>query len=244
MNRNNILVSVVIPSFNRYKFLVNAVKSVLEQDISEIEIIIVNDGSTDFDYFNNDLRQSDLIQWIDLDQNRKLNYKSGPANIASVRNVGIEKAKGEYIAFLDDDDIWMANKLKSQLLKMEKTNTFFSSTDGYFGYGEFSPSNSYEKYNQEKYFKEIKKKYKKTDYKFLKTFPQFFSKDFLKVHNCVVTSSVIISKDLLIKVGGFNEVNWAEDYECWLRILDFTNLLYISDPLFYYDGSHGNGRLY
>jgi len=244
VNFDNIKVSVIIPTFNRYKYLLNAFQSIKNQDFENLEVIIVNDGSTDVAYSTSELKKLNFVKWIELDEDRKKNYQYGPANIASLRNIGISHASGNYVAFLDDDDLWLKGKLQKQISTMEKNGIYFSSTDGYFGLGEYSEGRKYMLYNKQKFYKDIKKKYKKTEFNFKKAFPSNFSLEFLKVHNCIITSSVVVSLDLLKKVGGFKIVSWAEDYDCWLRILEHTDLLYIDEPLFYYDGNHGDGRLY
>ena len=68
--------------------------------------------------------------------------------------------------------------------------------------------------------------------------------DFLKIHNCIVTSSVVIEKKLFDSFGGFRNIPGAEDYDCWLGLLTRTDLIYINKPLFYYDGLHGDGKNY
>ena len=97
-------VSVIIPTFNRSNFIIEALESIFIQEYFPLEIIIVDDGSTD------DTKKVlkpylDRIQYI-YQENKGL----GPA-----RNRGIEKATGEYIAFLDSDDRWKPNKLKVQV---------------------------------------------------------------------------------------------------------------------------------
>jgi GT2 family glycosyltransferase len=72
-------------------------------------------------------------------------------------------------------------------------------------------------------------------------FPRIWIKDFLQIHNCVICSSVVIRKDVVDKVGLFINTNYAEDYDYWLRVLNYTNLVYVSDVCFYYDSGHGYG---
>ena len=89
----------------------NALKSVEEQNYVNKEIIIVNDCSTDDRYYNYNFNEN--VIKIDLDKNQKdvLGYVSA----GHVRNFGIRKAKGKYIATLDDDDIWLPGKLYKQI---------------------------------------------------------------------------------------------------------------------------------
>ena len=94
------LISVVIPTYNRFDYLLNAVKSVENQTYKNYEIIIINDGSDDERYYNYEFSQD--IKLITLEKNsiNKNNFL-GPG---AVRNHGINNANGKYIAFLDDDE--------------------------------------------------------------------------------------------------------------------------------------------
>ena len=100
------LVSIIIPTYNRSHILNRAVQSVLLQTLSNFEIIIINDGSTDatVDYVNKLLDQR--IRFINLQQNYGASY---------ARNIGIMYAYAELVAFLDSDDEWHPTKLESQL---------------------------------------------------------------------------------------------------------------------------------
>ena len=182
-------VSVVIPSFNRYEYLLNAIDSIQKQKYKNIEIIIVNDGSDQKEYFNKEF--SPEVKIIHVNRNDTPDWGgSRPA----VRNYGIEVATGEYIAFLDDDDIWLPGKLENQISEMENLNIGFSCTEGYFGYGVYDPEKIYKLYNSQHHFKKIKKKFKKTKYLKLSNFPKVWNYDFLINHNCVILSSVVLKR--------------------------------------------------
>lgn len=101
------LVSVVIPNYNNSKYITEAIKSVIEQDYKNFEIVIVDDGSTD--------DSTKVIEGIrfPITLIRSLNYGAG-----SARNIGILASTGEYIALLDSDDIWEKNKLGVQMKMM------------------------------------------------------------------------------------------------------------------------------
>jgi hypothetical protein len=105
------LVSVVIPTYNRVQQPITAIESVLAQTYSNVEIIVVNDGSTD--------GSDEAIQrFINQKMNRchEIIYVDQPNQGASAaRNTGIAKARGEYIAFLDSDDVWLPQKLEWQM---------------------------------------------------------------------------------------------------------------------------------
>lgn len=118
------LVSVVIPFYNGVDWLNEAVGSVLEQTYSNYEIIVVNDGSKEnIDKFIE--KYGDKIVY--------LYQKNKGAGVA--RNYGIENARGQYIAFLDSDDIWKKNKLEEQISYMESNPQIMWSHSSYETFG-------------------------------------------------------------------------------------------------------------
>ncbi|MGZ3853115.1 MAG: glycosyltransferase family 2 protein [Flavisolibacter sp.] len=99
-------ISVIIPTFNRRTFIVEAVESVLAQEIDDLEIIVIDDGSTDGT--NNALKPYlKAIRYI-YQNNR---------GVSAARNRGIRESRGELLAFLDSDDLWSPEKLKAQIDK-------------------------------------------------------------------------------------------------------------------------------
>ena len=127
---------------------------------------------------------------------------------------------------------------------MEEKKFKFSSTEGYFGEGIYDKNKKYKLYNNEHFFKILKKKYRKTNYLKNKKFPSIWNYDFLKIHNCIIKSSVVVDKQLFDLIGGFRGLPEKADYDLWLNILKTTDLLYVDEPLFYYDGKHGDGKNY
>lgn len=236
-------VSVIIPTFNRFRFLLNTIKSVKNQDYKNIEIIVVNDGSTEKDYYTYNWN-NDNIKIIHLDKNSK--EKFGYACAAYVRNIGIENSSGKYIAFCDDDDIWFQNKITTQIKQMKETGCQMSSTDGLIGKGLYNENNKYKKYNAEHYYKVLQNIYKRKGSNLLDNgFPKIWDKNFIKIHNCIICSSVVIEKTILDKINNFKNMKPpGEDYDCWLRAMEYTNSVYIEDVCFYYDLGHGYGQNY
>ena len=100
------LISVIITTYNRRSYVKEAVLSVLSQDYPEKEIIVVDDGSTD--------GSADEVQGLPVTYIHKEN-----GGISSARNVGIEASRGDYLAFLDVDDLWLKAKLSTQMKSME-----------------------------------------------------------------------------------------------------------------------------
>lgn len=104
-------VSVVIPTYRRISSLLKAVKSVLDQSYSNFEVLVINDYKNDFD-----LIQSQLEKYKDSRVLLFNNTHTKGGNGA--RNTGVEKSTGDYIAFLDDDDLFDTNKIDSQIKYM------------------------------------------------------------------------------------------------------------------------------
>jgi glycosyltransferase involved in cell wall biosynthesis len=236
-------VSVVIPTYNRFKYLLNAIQSVKEQTYSNIEIIVVNDKSTQNEYYNYDWEKNN-IKIINLEKNSKNIF--GYACAGFVRNKGIELASGKYIAFCDDDDIWFPNKIELQINAMKEMGNKMSSTDGLIGNGVYDSTNKYQKYNAEHYYGTLQSIYRNKGSNILDNgFPHIWTLDFLKIHNCMICSSVVVEKTILDKINNMNCVkNGEEDYDCWLRALHHTSSVYINDICFYYDIGHGYGQNY
>lgn len=110
---DNDLVSVIIPVYNSEKYVEKAICSVIRQAYGNIEIIVIDDGSTD--------RSSEIIKKL-ISQNSFIRYYQMEKNsgVAIARNTGIALAKGRYIAFLDSDDMWVPGKLKVQMKLFER----------------------------------------------------------------------------------------------------------------------------
>jgi glycosyltransferase involved in cell wall biosynthesis len=234
-------VSVIIPTFNRFKYLLNTIKSIKEQTYSNIEIIVVNDKSTENEYYNYDYLTNN-IKILHLEKNSKDIF--GYACPGFVRNKGIELSTGKYIAFCDDDDIWFPQKIELQIKAMQETGCKMSSTEGLIGNGIFNSTNSYKKYNAEHYYSTLQNIYRSKGSDLLNDgFPIIWNLDFLKIHNCVIVSSVLIDKTILDKINNMRCLKSSEeDYDCWLRALHHTDSVYVKDVCFYYDNGHGDGQ--
>ena len=121
------MISVVLPTYNRGPLLMRAVSSVLNQTYSDIELLIVDDGSSDC--------TRDVVSKID-DPRVKYLYQDVNRGACAVRNIGVNAARGEYIAFQDSDDVWYPEKLEQQLAYLQETQSdvvfcaFFRYQDG------------------------------------------------------------------------------------------------------------------
>ena len=230
-------ISVIIPSFNRFKYLLNTIKSIKEQTYKNIEIIVINDKSSQKEYYEYDWDLNN-IKIIHLKERSK--KKFGYPCVGYVRNQGIKNASGKYIAFCDDDDSWFPHKIELQLKYIQKSGCKMSCTEGLFGNGIYDKNKNYKKFNTEHYYDIIKNKYKNT--KFLKNgFPEIWNLDFLKIHNCIINSSVLVDKIILLKSGPIPFIRRGQDYQCWLNVLKHTDCIFVQDSCVYYDSGHGDG---
>lgn len=102
------LVSVVMPSYNTAQYIREAVDSVLEQDYPNLELLVIDDGSTDA-----------TPEIIEAYGERVRFFTQQNAGAGAARNLGLREARGEYIAFLDSDDVWLPGKLQAQVEHFE-----------------------------------------------------------------------------------------------------------------------------
>lgn len=124
MTNKTVLVSVIMPTYNCGKYIAESIESVIHQTISDWEIEIVDDCSSDntYDVLKPYLKEYENIHYYKLEKN------SGPA---VARSEAIRRARGKYCAFLDSDDLWLPNKLEKQIRFMEDNDIDFSCT-GYY----------------------------------------------------------------------------------------------------------------
>lgn len=190
-------ISVIIPAYNAAQTITETIASVRQQTIDDWELIVVNDGSTD-----------DTLEVLKTIQDSRLTIISmANSGVAQARNLGLSRATGEYIAFLDADDLWVADKLELQLEALAANPqavvayswTCFADEQksGYV----YHASASY--------------KYEGNVY------PRLLIADF--IHS---GSNTLIRKQALDTVGGFDsDCNGCEDWDMWLRLAaigDFT----------------------
>jgi len=197
------MVSIVITTYNRRAFLKEAVLSVLDQDYQDKEIIIVDDGSTDGSF--EEVRKFPL---------RYVWKQNG--GISSARNMGIGVSNGEFIAFLDVDDLWKKGKLTEQVQTMIENQIDISYTD------EIWIRNG-ERLNQ----RDRHRKY--SGLIFERCLPL-----------CIISpSSVVIKRKVFDEVGLFDEdLPVCEDYDMWLRITSRYPVLFMEKLFIIKRGGH------
>ena len=211
------LVSVIIPLFNAEKFIGETIRSVVTQSYNNWELIIVDDCSTD--------GSRDIVREYEKKDSRikLIESRSNHGGPARPRNIGLENANGEYIAFLDADDLWLENKLKIQLNHIAKYNYNFISSNV-----SLIDANS----------KNIDIKYlvQHTMLKYINKYVNKYALCDLIKRNFITTSSTLIKKEL---IGSFDEsqnIISVEDYGLWLEIFhnDETRYGYIDQKLLEY----------
>ena len=106
------MVSVVIPTYNREDYVVRAVESVLNQTYHDVEVVLIDDGSTD--------NTAQKIQEIGRNDHRLKYFFQENKGVAAARNLGMQKSNGEYISFLDSDDVLEPDKIEEQLQELLK----------------------------------------------------------------------------------------------------------------------------
>lgn len=118
------VVSIIMPSYNSSRFITESINSVLLQTYSNWELLIVDDCSID--------NSVEIAQkFVDIDERIKLFLLEKNVGAAAARNIAIEHARGQYIAFLDSDDIWNEDKLMKQLAFMKQNSYAFTFSSYY-----------------------------------------------------------------------------------------------------------------
>jgi glycosyltransferase involved in cell wall biosynthesis len=219
------LVSVIIPTYNRYDHLLEAINSVQNQTYKNVEIIVVNDCSTDEKYKDGSIEKLNKVRVIHLPLNLRTKYNVKAAQ-GKTRDEGIKIAKGEWIAFLDDDDYWYSTKLERQMdVLKENPDIFMCSTNMYQCDGIYSKN--------------------KTCQNIMLTtdVPNILNLEMIEYDNKNLNSTVIIHKNVIDEVGEF-DLGTYEDWLYWKRALKYTDCYYINEPLVYYDRSHAGQKNY
>jgi teichuronic acid biosynthesis glycosyltransferase TuaG len=208
--KNN-LISVITPAYNAEQHVARTIASVQRQTYANWEMIVVDDGSAD--------RTQQIVQKIAREDERIRYIRQSNGKQGKARNTAIANASGEYLAFLDADDLWHPSKLTAQLncLQEQKADVVFCS--GWWLKDENNPE----------------------------AFPldapvglqdavAFYTKQ-LQGYSIPMLSAMV-KRETVLSVGGFDEdlrIQNAEDYQLWLRLSDRGYTFYgMQDRLFYY----------
>ena len=202
------LVSVVITCYNKDKFIEETIRSVLKQTYNNLEVIVINDGSTD--------QSLKIINQIIDTRLKVFDFKNAGQNAS--RNKGLIRCTGKYIAFLDGDDLWHPMKIEKQVDFLHTHN------------GDMCFCN----YDTIDIMGNINKSFKKID---LKKFSHEALRHKILHGNYILgsASSVIVKKNIVDKIGLFDEkLKWGEDWEYWTRIVfETSNILFLNRCLTY-----------
>jgi glycosyltransferase involved in cell wall biosynthesis len=198
----NPIVSIILPTYNGAKYIKRAIDSVLSQSFSDWELLIIDDGSTD--------NTEEIIKEYTKKDYRIIYLKNEKnLGIQKTLNRGLRLAKGEYIARIDDDDIWIdKDKLKKQVDFLDKnpeyvlvaTRVIYKDENGIEI--KKSPSTETNKEIQEVIFSRC----------------------------CFTHSAVVFRKNIILSLGGYSEdekVKHSEDYDLWLRVCSSEYKTYI-----------------
>lgn len=185
--------SVIIPVYNKERYIKTTLESVLSQSFKDFEVIVVNDGSTD--------RSMDIVSTFHDDRIQIINKKN--EGVSSARNLGIQNAKADFMALLDADDIWHQNHL-------EHLNRLI---EGFPGCGLYCTAYETAYFNK----KIVKGVYSGINKDFFGIAPNYFAN--CLVDDIALTSAVAIPKTILEKHGYFKtDLRSGQDTELWVRI--------------------------
>ena len=210
-------VSVVIPTHNRSHLVTRAIESVLAQTYRGFELVVVDDASSD--------NTADVVGRID---DPRLRYVRLPKNRgeSGAQNAGIAEARGEWVAFLDDDDEWLPGKLECQLARVDEL------ADAQIGAVLCRCSVRTED--------GIRAPQRRGE------LPEGEITDNLLAHKQLMTPSVYMAKrSALLAAGGFDEtMRWAQDQDLWLRLSQAgCHFAVVPQPLVIYNGEAGPNRM-
>lgn len=199
------LISIIMPAYNCEKYIEDSIKSVLYQTYQNWELIVIDDKSKDNTYA--------LLNKLKVQDNRiKVFQNERNMGVGQTRNRGVELANGQWIAFLDSDDLWKKEKLEKQIQKLKEqqkakllfTASAFISEDG-------------------------------TPKDYILHIPEKVNRKQLLKQNIISCSSVLVQKSYLKKYPMSGNVMIHEDFAVWLQILSEETYAYgIDEPLLVY----------
>jgi glycosyltransferase involved in cell wall biosynthesis len=205
VNSQSPLVSVILPTFNRLRFLRTAVDSVLSQTWADWELIIADDGSG--------TETVSYLQTLASATRVRVLFLPHTGNPSRVRNAALREARGAYVAFIDSDDLWLPRKLELQLsaLRLSKCRWSYTALTRVNAVGETLP--------QEVPGRRL-------------TPGGSILRQLLALQVAVATPSVMAERSLLQEVGGFDEQQlFFEEYDLWLRLNIRSAVAAVEQPL-------------
>ncbi len=203
------LVSVIIPTFNRARFVAEAVATVLAQTYEDLEILVVDDGSTD----DTGKRLAPFAPRVQVVRHP---VRRG---VSAARNLGVAAARGQWLAFLDSDDLWLPEKLDRQMAFLEANprSRLCQTEESWLRHGlKVNKPLAYRKEGGQIFLQSLER-------------------------CCISPSAVVLDRKLLEEHGGFDEtLPAAEDYDLWLRLTWRYEVGLVPEPLVIKRGGHAD----
>jgi glycosyltransferase involved in cell wall biosynthesis len=188
------LISVIMPAYNAERHIAAAIQSAQDQTYQRWELIVIDDGSTD--------ATAEIARRFASSDNRIRCISQHNQKQAKARNIGIGRCKGELVAFLDSDDLWIREKLELQAKALRENNADLVFSDGFIFHGNDVADESLT-------FSTLSGSFGGAEMFAL-----------LLICNRIPTLSVLMRRDVWEEVGGFDESprHGSEDYDLWLTI--------------------------
>ena len=212
LSRNIPLVSIIVPTYNRAHCIARTIKSVIDQTITDWELIIIDNNSTD-----------STLEIISSFSDERISTSQIENNgiVAASRNLGIRLSRGKYVAFLDSDDWWVPEKLEIALRQLESGSDLV-----------------YHDMRTITQLPVVAKKHLRVATGAL-TCPVVI--DLLSNGNPIFTSSVVVRTTLLGQINGMSEIPdlvGSEDFDTWIRLAKLTDKFHRLDPVlgYYWEG--------
>ena len=198
------MISVIIPNYNREMAICETVQSVLNQSYKNIEVLIIDDASTD--------RSVEMLAKV-KDKRVRCIVQKEHRGASYCRNLGVSESQGEYLAFQDSGTIWLPDKLQKQMKRLEKSPEaglvycLLEIDDGSDTY--CNPEKEYELCYKEEKCKEI-----------------------LKKRNLIATPTILMTRKCFLEIGGFDErlLRW-QDYDLVIRIVQSYKVVIVNEIL-------------
>ena len=220
------LVSVILPSYNRYEHLFHAIRSCLDQTYPHMEVIVIDDASTDPRYRDGTLHRFPHTTVIHLPMNQRQKYGTLAAQ-GMTRQEGLLLARGEWIAFLDDDDWFYPKKIEWQLKAMRVLSSAQSAQSKFL----FCSTNMTRMHHTAPPTPTTLSVTPTGPYFARDSLPTILTPELIQKTNYINNSSVLLHRSIVKKTGAFQAVPY-EDWDYWKRTGE--PVLYLDEPLVNY----------
>lgn len=193
------LVSIILPNYNNARYVAEAIESVLKQTYTNWELIVIDDGSSD--------NSVEIIQKV-IYRDERIKLIINPVNkgVSASRNEGLKTCKGDFVCFLDSDDIFLPNKLTDQVEYLLQNNTI-----GLVYSNQLVGDEKLSIIGKSEYF-----------------MPSMAIKEFMSIRNLFSTLCVMIRRELIKQVGYFDiKLIGGEDWDYWIRCSEKTTFYHL-----------------